>query len=224
MEDGPMSIRVVCISRTVAAGGERVGHLVAERLGFRYFDDEVIQVASDRAGLDAATVARAEGRSSLLTRLVDALTAPLREGESDLPKSEDRIHRLAKTHPWAPPPRDELRHLIQDAILEIARRGSAVIVAHAASTALANQKDVLRVFVTASPRIRTQRLYLGGSLLTEEEAAHAVAESDRERRLYLERFYDVSEELPTHYDLLVNTDLLDVEQAVGAIVGAATVA
>lgn len=50
-----------------------------------------------------------------------------------------------------------------------------------------------------------------------------MTESDRERRLYLERFYDVSEELPTRYDLVVNTDLLDVEQAVAAIVGAATV-
>lgn len=156
-----MSTRVVCISRTVAAGGERVGRLVAERLGFRYLDDEVIALASERAGLDPATVAKAEGHSGLLTRLVEALTAPLRAAESHFLTSEDRARDVGETHSSFTPPPDELRRLIHDAILEIARCGSAVIVAHAASTALANQKGVLRVFVTASPSTRTNRLYLG---------------------------------------------------------------
>ena len=44
-----MNYRVVCISRAAGAGGEQVGRLVAERLGFRYFDDEVIALASERA-------------------------------------------------------------------------------------------------------------------------------------------------------------------------------
>jgi len=43
-----MNYRVVCISRAAGAGGEQVGRLVAERLGFRYFDDEVIALASRR--------------------------------------------------------------------------------------------------------------------------------------------------------------------------------
>jgi cytidylate kinase len=29
----------------------------------------------------------------------------------------------------------------------------------------------------------------------------------------LKRFYEIDEELPTHYDLVVNTDVLTVEQA-----------
>jgi hypothetical protein len=31
--------RVICISRTLGAGGEEVGWLVAERLGFAYVDE-----------------------------------------------------------------------------------------------------------------------------------------------------------------------------------------
>jgi cytidylate kinase len=213
-----MSINVVCIARTVAAGGEHVGRLVAERLGFRYVDDEVIALASERAGLDPAQVGKAEQHDSWLTRLMDAVSAHPKDARRYLPKEESTYY--PETPPSAALPRVELRRLIQEAIHEIARRGDAVIVGHAASMALANQKGVLRVFVTASPGTRTQRLFLGG-LLSEEASAQAVAESDRERRLYLERFYDVKEESPTHYDLVVNTDVLDVEQAVGAIVGAA---
>ena len=44
--------------------------------------------------------------------------------------------------------------------------------------------------------------------------------SDREREQYPRRFYDVREEAPLHYDLVVNTDTLAAEQAVAAIVAA----
>ena len=44
-----MNRSVICISRTAVAGGETVGRVVAERLGFRYLDDEVIQLAAEKA-------------------------------------------------------------------------------------------------------------------------------------------------------------------------------
>lgn len=37
-----MSHRVVCVSRALGSGGEEVAHLVAEELGFRYVDEEII--------------------------------------------------------------------------------------------------------------------------------------------------------------------------------------
>ena len=42
-----MAAKVVCISRTLAAGGEEIGQAVAERLGFRVIDAEIIQRAAD---------------------------------------------------------------------------------------------------------------------------------------------------------------------------------
>jgi cytidylate kinase len=49
-----------------------------------------------------------------------------------------------------------------------------------------------------------------------------VRDSDRGRRDYLKRFYDVDEELPTHYDLVVNTDVLTAEQAAEVVARAAS--
>jgi cytidylate kinase len=40
-----------------------------------------------------------------------------------------------------------------------------------------------------------------------------VKQSDSARRDYLKRFYDIGDELPTHYDVVVNTDALSAEQA-----------
>ncbi|HXJ62921.1 MAG TPA: cytidylate kinase family protein, partial [Actinomycetota bacterium] len=49
--------------------------------------------------------------------------------------------------------------------------------------------------------------------LDESASAKAVKDSDAARRDYLKRFYGVADESPTHYDLVLNTDKLAVDQA-----------
>ena len=216
-----MTFRVVCISLTTAAGGEPIGKLVADELGFRYVDDEVITLAAERAGLDRAVVEDAEHHKSLVARLIDALIAPPAQIESYLNLRDEHAYYADDVSPPMAPPAEHLRRLIQGAILEIASRGGAVIVAHAASMALARHADVLRVHVTAPVPTRVRRLWVTNKLRSEEEHAMAIAESDRERQRYLARFYDIEDELPTHYDLVINTEVLRIEQAVAAVVAVA---
>jgi len=68
-----MSARVICISRTLGAGGEAVGQLVSHRLGFRYLDEEIISLAAEKAQVDQRLVANAEHRQTILARLMDAI-------------------------------------------------------------------------------------------------------------------------------------------------------
>jgi len=60
-----------------------------------------------------------------------------------------------------------------------------------------------------------------GFELGAQAARKAVQETDRSRADYLKRFYRVSREEPTHYDLVVNTDVLGHEEAVDLIVAVA---
>jgi cytidylate kinase len=87
-----------------------------------------------------------------------------------------------------------------------------VIVAHAASHVVEPGHEALRVLVTASPATRADRVGAAEGL-DPAKAARAVKDSDAGRRDYLRRFHEIDEELPTHYDLVVNTDVLSVEQA-----------
>jgi len=218
-----MSARVVCISRTVAAGGESVGRSVSDRLGFRFVDEEIISKAAEKAQVDASRIAEAEHRQSLLDRLFDSMGwgAAMTVGTEYLATEPIAPHFYMQGAPIIPSIREEYRALIREVIQEVAQQGNAVIVAHAASMALAGTPGVLRVLVTASLATRAQRLALDGHLLSEDEAAKAVKESDRERQDYLYRFYQVRAELPTHYDLVVNTDHLSPERAIDVIVRAA---
>ena len=206
---------MVCISRTVCAEGERIGRTVAQRLGYLYVDEEIITKAAQYTQVDPALVAAAEQRQPLLHRLVAEIPAIAITLMADLPVSGLPGGAAASGATAA-----DMRTLIRAAIQEVARTGQAVIVAHAASMALAGSTQVLRVLVTASPATRAARLAAEQGL-SSTEAAAAVAASDHQRRDYFQRFYHIRHELPTHYDLVLNTDVLAPERAADIIVSAA---
>jgi cytidylate kinase len=113
----------------------------------------------------------------------------------------------------------DLRHLIADALRTFADAGSVVIVAHAASFALAG-RDVLRVLVTATPETRAKRIGEAREIDV-RKAAKVVKDEDAGRADYLKRFYGVERELPTQFDVVVNTDTLTPARAAEIVVSAA---
>jgi cytidylate kinase len=203
---------VICISRADGAGGEDVGREVASRLGFRYIDEEVVDRAAERGGVDASSVSDAEKRRSTLRRLLDA-TGPVSEVRQVTPV-DDPEWKYIQTESRS----EALRGLIREAIKESADEGQVVIVAHAASYALAGRPDSLRVLVTGSPDERGRRL--AGSELGADDSASAVRSSDKARASYLREFYGVENELPIHYDLVINSDRLTTSQAAEVVAAA----
>lgn len=198
---------VVCISRALGAGGEEVGRLVAERLGFLYVDEEIIARAAERGGIDPEQAADAERRNSMFAGLLDYLAA-----------GGTALATTPISPEWNEQSSETIRGFIRDAVREVATRGDAVIVAHAASHAIGAQANALRVLVTAPEETRVQRLEAAG----DERALKTVRRSDSQRADYLKRFYDVGQELPTHYDLVINTDTLSGDLAAALIAQAAT--
>jgi cytidylate kinase len=55
-----------------------------------------------------------------------------------------------------------------------------------------------------------------------ERARRVVKASDAGRADYLKRFYGITDELPTHYDLVINTDALSFGAAAALISQAAS--
>ena len=208
-----MTRTVVCISHSSGAGGEEVGRLVAERLGLLCVDEEIVARAAVKGGIDAAEVADEERRKSFAVRVLNAMargggdawafggSVPLRSGEE-----------LSS---------DDIQALIRETIEQTAARGNAVIVAHAASHAISPGPAVLRVLVTASPHTRAARVS-DAERLDQAGTARALKDSDAGRADYLKRFYDVGEELPTHYDLVFNTDTLSIERVAQLVAEAAS--
>ncbi len=116
-----MACRVICMSRSLGAGGEEIGRTVAKELGFRYADEEIITRAAEKAGVTPGTVAQAEHTPSLIARILESMarTPPSPEGWSGtaiLPSNTTL----------------DYGSLIEKVVRETANGGDVVIVAHGA--------------------------------------------------------------------------------------------
>jgi cytidylate kinase len=208
-----MPCSVICISHADGAGGREIGQRVAERLGFRYVDEEIVARAAAKGGISPADVADVEQRKSALIRLLRELGRGVATESYGFPVSHGPASTAA-----AP---DAIRSLIQDAIVETASSGRVVLVAHAAARALSEKTGVLRVLVSASPETRAHRVAEAEEIEL-KDAKRAIADADAARADYIRRFYDVRSEQPTDYDLVVNTDTLSFERAVELVALAAS--
>ena len=206
-----MAFRTVCISALDGARGEEVAPAVAQALGFRLVDEEIVHKAAKDADLDPSAVAEIEKRRSMAIRILDSLG-------SSTSLSTFAMAGYVPGH--EAPVESDLRGLIRATIEEVAQRGDAVIVAHAASMALGDRSDVLKVMVTASPQSRRDTIAQQRDL-DDKAAGKEVERGDANRADYLKRFYGLSEESPAAYDLVVNTDRLGPEGAVELVVAAA---
>jgi cytidylate kinase len=201
---------VIAISRTLGAGGESLGEAIADDLGFRYVDSEIIDRAAALAKATPAEIARVEERKGLLTRILDNLArSGVASGAAGFIE---------------PPPIDVLQpgyeQLIIDVIKETAGMGAVVIVAHGASIPLTGTPGVLRVMVTASEESRVRRVAASEDL-DFEQARRAVHESDAARADYFRRFYHLEHESPSIYDIVINTDVLSVSEAEAVVLAVA---
>jgi len=184
---------------------------VAEQLGYLYVDEEIVARAAAQGGLEPGDIADEERRKTFAARFLETMA----EGGGDAWMMGAPVAAMME----AVRPSD-IRALIRETIEQTAARGNVVIVAHAASHALEPGPEMLRVFVTASPTTRAQRVGAAEEL-DEAGAARRIKDSDAGRRDYLRRFYSLDRESPTDYDLVVNTDLLSTEQAADIVVRSA---
>jgi cytidylate kinase len=192
-----MNCNIVTIARTAGAGGEDLGAALAKALDFRYVDIEIIDRAAEKAGVSAATIAQAESRKGLLARILENLAL------SNLAAPDAPMVAMDTIAGY--------EQVVIDVIKEVAAEGRVAIVAHGASVPLAGTTGLFRVLVTASAATRASRLPGGQK---------AVSDSDKARAEFLQRFYHVDHEQPTHYDLVINTDVLSTGQASAAVLAA----
>ena len=200
-----MGYRAVALSQVDGSGAESIGRDVAQQLGFGYLNEAIVaQVASER-GVDRAIVSDAEQRRSFFSRLAEMALRAAPDVSSPPP-----LYAFDET--------DMLLWMIGDAVRAAADRGNVVLVAHAACYACADRSDVLRVWVTAPPSTRASRVAsaLG---LSDRDAAKSVRQSDAARASYLKRVHGVGEESNTDYDVVINTERLTTDAAVGLILG-----
>jgi cytidylate kinase len=210
---------VISLSVQAGSGGYAVAHLVADQLGFRYYDWEITTEAAHRSGVSPSDVIAAERVPGFLERMMvrlGAVSAMSVENSAGFADPSPAVWNTALQSLTS----DDYRQVIERVIEELADRGSAVIVGHASQYTLRNRPGVLKVLVHGSLPQRAQRLAIEQGL-DRAKADMMVKQSDKDRRELLKRLYHFDWLDSTAYDLSLNTDNLSVDFAAETVVAAA---
>ncbi len=176
------------VSRMVAAGGSGLATLLSERTGWPAFDKEILHRMSDD--------------DSLRERIYHSLD------ERDVGWLEEMLRSLIHSE-W---PRNDYMHRLTETVLGIARGGSAIFVGRATDLILPRGVGT-RVRVVAPVESRVRR-YADQHGLSPEESRKAISETEAERARFVERHFGRSADDPCRFDLVINTDRLELRQAV----------
>jgi len=180
--------KIITISREFGAGGREIGQQLAEKLGYEYFDKNLIIKAARKANLSLEDVKDLDEKTStgFLKGLFDFYAKPLNE---------------------------KLFAAQKEVIRNIGEHGNCVIVGRNANAILREYDDSLHVFIHADPYWRLQRLKAEDlSGMSEAKIAKQIAAVDRSRAKYCSYFTDTEFGVSRFYDVSLSTSSLGIDR------------
>ncbi|WP_419577051.1 DUF6198 family protein [Roseburia hominis] len=179
---------VIVIGRQYGSGGHDIGKILADKLGFDFYDQEIIKMAAGTTGLTSEFIEKREETmtNSLLYDLVNQMYQ-YRDEKEEAPK-------------------DKIFDAESKVIRDLANKGNCVIIGRCSDYVLRDDDRVLKVFFTAPMESRIERVMkrLG---VESGNAQHRIRKEDKYRadnyRYYTGRIWGVS----ANFDLTINIDL-----------------
>lgn len=201
---------LITISREFGAGGADVARRVADELGWRVVDNELIDRIAERAGVPAAEVAEhEESAPGFVERLARALA-----------RSAPELFPSAPAEPPPEPAEARLVRVTGTVVEEMAAEGRVVMVGRAASAVLGRSEDALHVKIVAPVRYRIAEI-MRRKQVDEKTAEQLVKESDGNRARYHEQYYHRQWRDSANYHMVLNTEALGLDAVTAVIVGRA---
>ncbi len=170
---------VVTISRESGSLGLALGRRVAARLGFAFWDQEIVAAVADKMHIDSDTAMTFDEHAP---DRIEVIMTALRLGHGSL----------------AADYRAQLRNLLSS----IGHHGSAVVVGRGAHCVITSA-HALRVRLVAKVDLRITD-HARSSELSRDRAAREVVAGDRERAEFVARTFHADVTNPSDYDLVIN--------------------
>ena len=177
---------VIVIGRQFGSGGHDIGQALAEKLGFAFYDQEIIEMTAGTTGYTPEFIQKNEEMmtSSFLYDLVN------------------QMYMYAQADEEAP--KDKIYEAESKVVKELAAKGNCVIVGRCSDYTLRDNKNCLRVFFSAPMENRMKRV-MDRLHLSEKDAKQKIQKEDKWRadnyRYYTGRIWGAA----GNFDLTLNT-------------------
>lgn len=183
---------IITITRQYGSWGRVVGRELAHALGIPFYDDELIEIAAKESNFDPKLFHEAENTNASNSFLY-------------------AINRLGAGTTYNVPVSDQLFSVTSSVIRNIADTHPAIIVGRCADYILRDYTRTVDIFVQADMEIRARRI-MELLTLTEARAISYIKKMDRSQASYYNFYSDMKWDKLDHYDLVINTTHLEVDQ------------
>ena len=186
-DKAPVPYKVIVIGRQYGSGGHDIGKELAEKLGFAFYDNEIIQMTAGSTGYTPKFV---------------------QEHEENITNSflYDLVSQMYIYSDTREAPRDAIFESEGEVIRSLADQGNCVILGRCADYFLRDRQDCLKVYLHAPEDYRVKRI-MDTEDLSEEDARRKVRRMDRRRsdnyHYYTRRIWGHS----GNYDLTIDTGI-----------------
>jgi cytidylate kinase len=195
-----MGNAIYTIGREFGSGGYTVGKLLAERLGIKIYDKELLTQAAKESGF----------------------CKEIFENHDEKPTNSFLYSLVMDTYsggnytsaPFLDMPLNHKVFLAQfDTIKKIAEEESCVIVGRCADYALASNPDCMNIFIHAELEDRIKRISTRENI-TENKAKDMISKRDKQRSSYYNYYTCKKWGDARSYDLTLNTSKISLEDCV----------
>lgn len=198
---------VITISREVGSGGRTIGRALAEKLGVRFCDKNLINSLVEKFDLSAKNIEMIKGqKKNWLADILQRITPVPHAGALG---STGQEFAPAVTN-------DELFRAESEILKEIAAQESCVIAGRSGFFILKDCPNKLDILIRSSLSNRISRI-VEKQNVSREEAERIVERVDAQRENFVRRYTDTSRYDARNYDLVLNVDGLTGDEAVDII-------
>lgn len=201
---------VITISRQFGAGGKTIGTMVADRLGYTFVDEDIIQIIAEKAKVSPGWVESVEkeagGRlSRIVTRMV----------------SKPLVDKVLKDEYGYIDEQIYIDYLVV-IIAQMAEEGNVVFLDRGSQYILNDHPDAVHVLLINTLENRV-KFMMERYDLTRQRASQVVKSEERRRLNLYKKIGKQDFDHPELYHLVINMAKVSLEQAVDTIVRTTTV-
>lgn len=194
---------IITVGRQYGSGGREIGEKLAKRLGYAFYDENLVDMAAKKSNMSQEVLKQVDERAtrSLLYSLVTG--ADVRGFNSPV------VYEM--------PINDKLFIAQADIIKELAKKGDCVIVGRCADYVLQDE-DVkcVNLFVYAPMEKRIERI-MHIYDLSREKAKEKIVKTEKKRKSYYNYYTNNEWGRMENYNLCIDTGAVGVDNAVDVV-------
>lgn len=198
--------RVITIGREYGSAGHDIGELIANALGYTFYDKELVEIAARNSNISPETVKHMDEKAT------SSLLYSLASGSYSMRGAGGPLY-------YEMPLNDKLFIAQSDVIKSVAQKGNCVIVGRCADYVLEDVEDVetCNVFVYAPQAYRVKRV-MDAFGINERKAKERVQKTDKQRKTYYSYYTNRNWGEMSNYDICINSQKTGIDRGAKIII------